>query len=622
MAGETKVDAPGAAPRDRTHSRLHGRISITVTLATAIGLLVLVSVGGVLGLGIWIAQKNTFSLLSANVHQAITANVTQLRQHLRPAADQAGYVAERVMAGEIDPTDREHFGPMLLGALAAAPQIAAILFIDPALQAFSAGRGPAPGQVSTPIVDYSNDPVIKGRMVEARREPTWGAPTWSQLYKQTYLNHAVPILRGEAFQGVIASVVSVDELSRFVGAPDPETGVNRFILYGDDFVLAHSRLADGYPEGTDREPLPRLAGFGDPILAAIWNQEDRYDLVATLPAGTEGHVVRLDGEDNVFFYQRVAGFGPKPLIAGAYVHASNVSAEVERMVMALIAGLGALALSLVAAVIVGRRIAKPIVRFSGAAARIRDLEIAKIEDLPGSIFRELNEQANAFNAMLRALRWFEIYVPRKIVERLVRRGALSESSSDARDVTVLFSDIVGFSSLCEGLAASEVAAFVNHHFSLVAACIEAEEGTVDKFMGDAVMAFWGAPEIQPDAASRACRTALAVAERLRADNVERIGRGEAPVHVRIGVHSGRATVGNIGAPGRLNYTIIGDTVNIGERLEQLGKEVYPPGTDVSILISGDTARQLGEGFAPAPVPAGRYRLKGRAGEIEVFRLER
>ncbi len=622
MAGETNADAPRAAPGDRTRSRLHGRISITVTLATAIGLLVLVSVGGVLGLGIWIAQKNTFSLLSANAHQAITANVTQLRQHLRPAAEQAGYIAERIMAGEIDPTNHVHFGPMLLGSLAAAPQIAAILYIDPALQAFSAGRGPEPGRVNTETVDYSNDPVVRSAMLEARRQTNWGPPTWSQLYKQTYLNHAVPLVRGESFLGVVASVVSVGELSRFVGMPDPETRGTRFILYGDDVVLAHSLLADGYPEGTDAEPLPRLAGFGDPILAAIWNQEDRYDLIAALEAGTEGHVVRLDGEDYLFFYQRVAGFGPKPLIAGAYVRAANVSAEVERMVMALIAGLGALALSLVAAVIIGRRIAKPIVRFSGAAARIRDLEIAKIEDLPGSVFRELNEQANAFNAMLRALRWFEIYVPRKIVERLVRRGALSESSSDARDVTVLFSDIVGFSSLCEGLGAPEVAAFVNHHFSLVAACIEAEDGTVDKFMGDAVMAFWGAPDDQPDAAQRACRAALAMAERLRADNAERVARSEKPVHVRIGIHSGGATVGNIGAPGRLNYTIIGDTVNIGERLEQLGKEVYPPGTDVSILISGDTARQLGEGFVPAPIPTGLHRLKGRAGEIAVFRLER
>ena len=88
--------------------------------------------------------------------------------------------------------------------------------------------------------------------------------------------------------------------------------------------------------------------------------------------------------------------------------------------------------------------------------------------------------------------------------------------------------------------------------------------------------------------------------------------------MRIGIHTGTVTVGNIGAPGHINYTIIGDAVNIGERLEQLGKEIYPTGTDVSILISGDTARDLGDSFDP--IPAGRFELKGRASEIEVFKL--
>ena len=289
------------------------------------------------------------------------------------------------------------------------------------------------------------------------------------------------------------------------------------------------------------------------------------------------------------------------------------------MVMALIVGVVALVISLIAAVIVGRRIARPIVRFSTAAGRIRDLDISPMEELPPSIFRELNEQSNSFNAMLRALRWFELYVPRKIVESLIKRGSTEESISDAREIPVMFTDIAGFSSASEGMPAAEVAAFVNFHFSIIVDCIEAEGGTVDKFIGDAVMAFWGAPEEQPDAPERACRAALAIAERMREENHRKEARGEAPTHLRIGIHSGSATVGNIGAPGRLNYTIIGDTVNIGQRLEQLGKELHPEGTDVSILISGDTAGQLSTAFAP--VSAGRRRVKGRIGEIEVFDLQ-
>ena len=209
-------------------------------------------------------------------------------------------------------------------------------------------------------------------------------------------------------------------------------------------------------------------------------------------------------------------------------------------------------------------------------------------------------------------------MPKKIVERLIKTGEVRDTISDAREITVMFTDIAGFSAASEGMSAPEVAAFVNHHFSLVAGCIEAEDGTIDKFMGDSVMAFWGAPDLQTDSAERACRAADAIAAAVHADNKQRKAAGEPAVGIRIGIHTGPATVGNIGAARRLNYTIIGDTVNIGQRLEQLGKEVYPAGTEVSILVSGDTARKLKTDFKP--VAAGRHKLKGRIGEIEVFKL--
>ena len=132
------------------------------------------------------------------------------------------------------------------------------------------------------------------------------------------------------------------------------------------------------------------------------------------------------------------------------------------------------------------------------------------------------------------------------------------------------------------------------------------------------MAFWGAPDAQPDAAERACRAALAIAVGIRAENTLRRSAGEASLGIRIGIHSGSATVGNIGSPGRINYTIIGDAVNVGQRLEQLGKTLFPEGSETAILISGETAAGLGPDFAPEP--AGRHRVKGRTGEVEVFTL--
>ena len=599
-------------------SQWYGRVPITMTLAAAIGLLVLVTVGVVFGVGVWLAQKNTFDLLRANAQQAIAADVNLIEQHLRPAEHQTRYLAERIAREEIDPADPEQFGSMLIGALAAGRQIEGVMFVDTNFQSLVASREIELDLVVLNVIDTSDDQNIRQIMEDVLQGPVWGQPVWGEKFQKTYLNRAHPVRRNGEFVGAIVAVTSVQGLSNFIGEQGLETNGNRFILYGRDNILAHWMMTSGYPGRSREHPLPRLDEFGDPILASIWQDQGRYELALNLPDGTDSHELDIFNDRYAFMYRNLVGFGPRPLIVGAYFQGNNSIKEVRRMIAALIAGVAALLVSLIAAIILGHRIARPIVRFSAAAGRIRDLDVSKIENLPGSVFREINDQSVAFNTMLRALRWFELYVPKKIVERLIRHGEVHDTISDAREITVMFTDIAGFSAVSEGMLAPEVAAFVNHHFSLVAGCIEAEEGTIDKFMGDAVMAFWGAPDTQNDSAERACRAARAIADTIHEDNRQRKAIGKLPVGIRIGIHTGIATVGNIGSPGRLNYTIIGDTVNIGQRLEQLGKEVYAAGTEVSILLSGDTANKLGPDFKTVAV--GSHKLKGRSGENEVFKL--
>jgi class 3 adenylate cyclase len=149
---------------------------------------------------------------------------------------------------------------------------------------------------------------------------------------------------------------------------------------------------------------------------------------------------------------------------------------------------------------------------------------------------------------------------------------------------------------------------------VVTACIEAEGGMVDKFIGDAVMALWNAIEDQPDHRARAARAALAIAAAIRADNVE----SKVPVRVRIGLHSGPVVVGNIGTVTRMNYTVVGDTVNVAQRLEGLAKELRPD-AEVAILLSAATAAALPRGLGVTFL--GRHQLRGRDDPTEVFALE-
>jgi len=214
----------------------------------------------------------------------------------------------------------------------------------------------------------------------------------------------------------------------------------------------------------------------------------------------------------------------------------------------------------------------------------------------------------------------DTYLPKTLVRRLVRKDLNETVKSISRELTVMFTDIKGFTAQSDGLPADEVAAYLNHHFSWLGGCVEHEEGTIDKFIGDALMAFWSAPQRQKDHADRACRAALSIRHCVEADNKARVARGELPVHVRIGLHSGSVVVGNIGAPSRMNYTIVGDTVNIGNRLESLGKEVSQHPSGVTILISAKTASLLSPNTFVL-TDAGRHTLRGRTEYIDVLSLD-
>ena len=236
--------------------RLQGRVSIAITLATAIGLLVLVTAGSVLGVGVWLAQQNTFSLLSANADQSIGAAVKQIEQHLQPAEHQDRFIAGRIEQGDVDILDRKGFGLLLAGALAAAPQIEAVMFIDDEYQAFTVGRDSANNLINFNDFDYSGDPRVRASMAAIGQGASWGAPIWRDRFKKTYLNMAFPVTRTGGLFGAVVAVVSVEQLSSFVSTVGGARAGKSFILYGRDRVLAHPLLIDGNPDGSNEAPLP------------------------------------------------------------------------------------------------------------------------------------------------------------------------------------------------------------------------------------------------------------------------------------------------------------------------------------------------------------------------------
>jgi adenylate cyclase len=212
---------------------------------------------------------------------------------------------------------------------------------------------------------------------------------------------------------------------------------------------------------------------------------------------------------------------------------------------------------------------------------------------------------------------FARYVADEVVDRIMASGKLPDLGGEALTVTVLFADIRNFTAISERLSAHEVVEMLNAYFSSICEPILEYGGTVDKFIGDAVMAVFGAPAPQPDHARRALSTALAMAARVgdfQAWMAGRFaGRGLPEFNVGIGLHTGEAVVGNIGSPKRLEYTAIGDTVNIASRLESLTKEL-----GWTIIASEQVIAASGLG-----VITGRRlesRLRGREEPVWVYEL--
>jgi adenylate cyclase len=240
--------------------------------------------------------------------------------------------------------------------------------------------------------------------------------------------------------------------------------------------------------------------------------------------------------------------------------------------------------------------------------------------LPVASRDELGMLTDSFNRMARSLREKEMikraftrYVAREVVEEILKNPENMALTGERREVTVLFCDVRGFTPLSERLSPEEVVLLLNDFYNLMIETTFKHDGTLDKFLGDAVMAVFGAPLAHPDHSARAIRTALAMQEGIVGLNERRARDGKEPIAVGIGVSAGEAVAGTVGTEDRMEYTVIGDSVNLAARLESNAK----PG---QILISHRTYERVRDLVDARPL--GRIRVKGKEEEVEVYEVLR
>ncbi|MEX2353163.1 MAG: adenylate/guanylate cyclase domain-containing protein, partial [Gammaproteobacteria bacterium] len=179
------------------------------------------------------------------------------------------------------------------------------------------------------------------------------------------------------------------------------------------------------------------------------------------------------------------------------------------------------------------------------------------------------------------------YVPPELVDEMSEDPQAYIHGADSREMSVLFSDIRGFTTLSENLSADDLSELMNLYLTPMTRIIHENRGTIDKYMGDAIMAFWGAPLHDPDHARHAIRSGLAMLERLKGIQDVFQDRGWPEIHIGVGINTGVMSVGDMGSEFRMAYTVLGDAVNLGSRLEGLTKTY-----GVEIIVGEDTRKAV------------------------------
>lgn len=380
--------------------------------------------------------------------------------------------------------------------------------------------------------------------------------------------------RGVAFvsstrRGVLAAMIGYDRFAQLLGSIAVGKTGRSYVLGPDGSIVVVSQGAEPLA------PLDQVALAAGRLVAARPDDGKNVEEKVRVEIDGAGYAVGL----SPLWFQgwQLAVIMPEAEFLGV------IDSTIQRLAIGLAVFL--LIAGILVAIGARRFVADPVAR---VAEDLRAVERFDLDCIPRrrSHLREIDRLSEAINRMAAGLADFGKFIPTELVRSLVASGVRAEPGGDRREITVLFADLAGFTTLSERLG-DRVVPIVGSFLELASQAIEEEGGTIDKFIGDAIMAFWGAPAADDDQALHACRAALKIADRMR--SLPAVDEHAGQLRVRLGIATGPAIVGNVGSVRRLNYTALGDTVNLASRLEAVNK-IY--GT--TILLSSATRQRAGD----------------------------
>lgn len=466
-----------------------------------------------------------------------------------------------------------------------------------------------PSVLRTDSVALTRNPQERPVYLDAKKNDRMSfAPPWlNPDTGEVVVSIGYPIRHGGIFKGIIGANITFAELSHFLYENRVSEHSSTTIVGADGSVVARSddgRSPDSTAVSRKLQSLDDLTSPEIEKALASTGESSRYILTRT-EEGEKGEVSVLS-----FDMQGRYDLGLRALIVTPVDDFVGPLKQTNHTILLFICAL--IVLDWVLLRRLSQFLSRGIENLSNDFVSLQSLKFTEDYAAPSPI-TEVAEVQRGVALLRNALGSFSLFVPMGVVRQLVESGRPLALGVETKQLTILFCDLENFTAHAERLAPDQLLNQISAYFSMVTEAVAAEQGTVDKFIGDAVMAFWGAPVELENHALSACRSAMRIVRGMARLNESWVEQGKPTMRMRIGINTAEVLVGNIGSNERLNYTAIGDGVNVASRLQSINKQFGS-----CVCISDSVYAAVSEHVVVRPL--GCVTVKGRSSEFPAYEL--
>jgi adenylate cyclase len=436
------------------------------------------------------------------------------------------------------------------------------------------------------------------------KQAVWSDPYVFKTGGVLGITRATPIYISGHLKMVVGVDITLNELSRFVGQLKPTKNSITMIIDASGHVVAYPKLNSLLLKhnGQNLLSLDKLPNLAASLIGKSYMTKHEKRL-------------KLDvkGETYIGNFVSITDFAEQGWHTAVISPITDyIGLQRKNFLDSIIWGVGIMFFCVIFIWLFANRFSKSIRVVSQDLLKLSHLKFNFVKSKRSRITEVITIQ-RAVEQIKNGLQSFEKYVPAKLVKQLIIEEKIARLGGDKKELVVFFSDIKDFTSISEHMMPTPLLEHLCEYFELLTHTIWDKSGTIDKFIGDAVMAFWGAPSDDDNKIIHSCQAALEVQLKLRAKNIEWQRAGKPPLPTRIGLHVGTVIVGNVGSSDRINYTTLGDPVNVSSRLESIAK-VY----SCNVVVSDPVYQVAKEHFSFLPLDV--IVVKGKCEPVKIYEM--